>query len=169
MKYINLKSGYSIIEIIIYIAVFATVAVVVGNIFMALISSFNQTRTNHNILQNGNTVLERMSREIHKANNIRTATSTFGSSPGVLDLDSIDESNNPRTVKFNVGNGALNLYYNNTLVGNLLSPNIKVISLIFYKTTTTNGPSIKMEITLQDTNDKTGLTEKFYNVATLSK
>ncbi len=165
----QLKSGYSVVEIIIYVAVFAVVSIIIANAFIVLVSFFNQSRTNHNLLQSGNTALERMSREIHTATAIRTSTSTFGSSPGVLDLDSTDANGNAQTVKFNMASGALNLSYNNTLVDNMLPPNVVVTSLIFYKTTTTNGPSVKIEMALQDTQDKSGLTEQFYNVTALAK
>jgi hypothetical protein len=102
-----------------------------------------------------------MSYEIRLANNIRTGTSTLGSSPGVLDLDSVDSGGTAQTVKFDVSSGDLNLSYNGTLQASILAPNIDVTSLIFRKITTTNSTAVKVEITLQDTRDRTGLTEKF--------
>ncbi len=161
MKPLNLKSGYSIIEIIIYVAVFAVITLVIMNSFIVLVSFFNQTRTNHDLVKNGNIALDRMSYEIRLANNIRTGTSTLGSSPGVLDLDSVDSGGTAQTVKFDVSSGDLNLSYNSTLQASILAPNIDVTSLIFRKITTTNSTAVKVEITLQDTRDRTGLTEKF--------
>jgi type II secretory pathway pseudopilin PulG len=167
MKPFNLKSGYSIVEIIIYVAVFAVVAVVIMNAFIVLVSFFNQTRTNHDFIKSGNLAMERISREVRLANNIRTATSTLGTSPGVLDLDSVDASNNPNTIKFNVSSGALNLSENGTLVDNILAPNMQVTSLIFRQITTTNSTGVKIEMTIQDTRDKLGLTEKFSDTVIL--
>ena len=167
MKKINLQSGYSIVEIIIYIAVFAVLTTVVMNSFIVLTSFYNQNRTHHDLLENGNSVMERLSREIRTANNIRTGTSTLGSNPGVLDLDSVDSSNNTQTVKFSTTNGALNLAVNGTSVGNLLGPNIQVTSLVFRKITTTNSTAVKIEMTLKDTKDATNLVENFYDTIIL--
>lgn len=167
MKNQSLKSGYSIIEIIIYVSVFSVLVIVVMNAFIVLTSFFGQTRTNHELLESGNTAMERISREIRTANNVRTGSSTLGSSPGVLDLDSVDTSNNAQTVKFSSSNGTLDLYINNTNQGNLLSSNIHVTSLIFRKITTTNSTAVKTEMTLQDMRDKNNLSAKFYDTIIL--
>lgn len=167
MKIKNSKSGYSIVEILIYIAVFAVLTTVVMNAFIVLTSFYAQNRTHHDLLENGNSVMERMSREIRSANNIRTGTSTLGTSPGVLDLDSVDASNNAQTVKFSTTSGELNLSVNNTNLGNLLSSNVQVTSLVFRKITTTNSTAVKIEMTLRDTKDQTSLEENFYDTIIL--
>ena len=167
MKKTNFTSGYSIVEIIIYIAVFAVLVTVVMNSFIVLTSFYNQNRTHHDLLENGNSVMERLSREVRTANNVRTGTSTFGSHPGVLDLDSTDASDVAQIVKFSTTNGALNLSVNNTNMGNLLAPNIQVDSLVFRQITTTNSSAIKIELTLRDTKDEKNLVEKFYNTIIL--
>lgn len=169
MKSLKLQSGYSIIEIIIYIAVFAVVTIVVINAFLVLVSFFSQTRTNHSLLQNGNSALAIISKEIHASKSVRDGTSTFGTSPGVLDLDSIDENNNTQIIKFSVSNGALNLSKDGTVVDTVLSPNVKVTTLIFRKTTTDKGVAIKTEMSLQDSKDKNAIIETFYNVTNVAK
>jgi Tfp pilus assembly protein PilW len=167
MKKTNFTPGYSIVEIIIYIAVFSVLVTVVMNSFIVLTSFYNQNRTHHDLLENGNSVMERLSREIRKANSVRTGTSTFGTSPGVLDLENFVDVTTSTYVKFGSNNGTLDLYINNTNIGNLLAPNIEVESLIFRKITTTNSTAIKIELTLKDTKDAKNLVEKFYSTIIL--
>jgi Tfp pilus assembly protein PilE len=167
MKIKNSKSGYSIVEIIIYIAVFTVLTTVVMNAFIVLTSFYAQNRTHHDLLENGNSVMERMSREIRNADNIRTSTSTFGTSPGALDLENYVDVTTSTYVKFSTTNGELNLSVNNTNLGNLLSANVQVTSLVFRKITTTNSTAVKIEMTLRDTKDQTSLAENFYDTIIL--
>ncbi|MCC6323275.1 hypothetical protein IT400_00605 [Candidatus Nomurabacteria bacterium] len=168
MKNVNLKSGYSIIEIIIYVAVFAIISIIVANAFVVLLSFFNQSRTNHDLLQNGNTALERMSHEIRIASAVK-GTSVFNTSPGTLELDSLDSGGTAQVIKFSVSNGALNISKDGTVIDNLLGDNIKVTSLIFRNVDTTNSKVVKIEMTLQDSRDKTASNENFYNIVVLPK
>lgn len=163
MKLPNLKSGYSIVELIIYVAVFAVLTVVIANAFIVLVSFFSQTRTNHDLLDNGNTAMERISYEIRNSTSV-LGTSVLGTSPGVLELDSVDDSNNPRVVRFEMSNGALNLSYDGNLVGNILGPNMVINSLIFTSAQTDNGDVVKIEMILQDTRDETLRVENFSNI-----
>lgn len=167
MKIKNSKSGYSIVEILIYIAVFTVLTTVVMNAFIVLTSFYAQNRTHHDLLENGNSVMERMSREIRNADSIRTSTSTFGTSPGVLDLENYVDVTTSTYVKFSTTNGELNLSVNNTNLGNLLSSNVQVTSLVFRKITTTNSTAVKIEMTLRDTKDQTSLAENFYDTIIL--
>lgn len=164
MKFPNLKSGYSIVELIVYVAVFAALTVVIANAFIVLISFFSQTRSSHDILDSGNTAIERIAYEVSISNSV-LGTSVLGTSPGVLELDSVDDSNNPRVVRFEMdGNGALNLSYDGTLVGNVLGSNLILTSLIFTTATTDNGDVVKIDMTLQDTRDETLRVENFSNI-----
>ncbi len=168
MKKLHLKSGYSIIEIIIYVSVFAVVSIIIANAFIVLVSFFNQSRTNHDLLQNGNTALERISTEIRIATAVK-GTSVLGTSPGVLELDSFDSNDNAQVIKFAVVSGALNIYKDDVLIGNMLGPNVTVTSLIFREVATTNSKVVKVEMTLKDSRDKTGLSESFSNIIVLPK
>ncbi len=163
----NTQKGYSLIEMIIYVSIFAVLSVVVVNSFSVVISSFVESRTNRDLLESGNTVLEKISREIRLASSVDTAGSTLGSSPGVLQLNSVDSSNNARVVKFVFENNTLNIYENNTLTGSLIGNNETITSAIFRKITTSAGTAIKVELTLKDTRGKRQRTENFYDTIIL--
>lgn len=163
----NKAQGFSLVEMVIYISIFALLAVVVINSFAVVIGSFNETRTNRDLLESGNSALERISREIRLAQSIDAAGSTFAVTPGILDLNSTDASNNPRTVTFAVSNGALNLTQNGTLTGNLLNDNVDVTSLIFRQITTTEGSAVKVEMVLEDQRGKARKSATFYDTVIL--
>ncbi len=161
------NKGYSLIEMIVYLAIFTSVSVLVINSFITVLGSFSTTRTNRDLLESGAVVIERITREIRQAESIDTINSVFNSSPGALQLNSIDSGGSQMTIKFSVTNGAINLYEGGTLVGNLLGQNITATSLVFRRITTTNGEGVKIELTLQDNISKNLQTANFYNTIIL--
>jgi Tfp pilus assembly protein PilW len=161
------NKGYSIFEVIIYLAIFTVMSVAVINSFILVFSSFANTRSNRDLLESGSTVMERMTREIRQAKGVDVGNSTFSSNPGVLQLNSTDDTGTDILVKFSVSSGALNLYQSGVLVGNLVGQKILVTNLIFRKITTSVGEAIKIEMTLQDTGSKDNKTANFYDTIIL--
>ena len=164
---IQKKNGYSIVEILVYLAIFTTMSVIVINYFIVVLGSFHVTRTNRDLLESGAISMERIAREIRQADSVDVANSTLSSSPGVLQLNSTNSSGTPMIIKFSVTNGALNLYENGSLIGNLLGQNVAVTTLMFRRVTTTNGEAVKIELTLQDTESDNNQSENFYNTIIL--
>ena len=161
------NKGYSLIEMIVYLAIFTSVSVLVINSFIIVLGSFSATRTNRDLLESGAVVVERIAREIRQAESVDVANSTLGSSPGALQLNSNNSGGTPVIIEFRIVNGALNLYEDDLLVGNLLGQNISVTSLIFRRISTTNGEGVKIELTLQDSISKNLQTASFYNTIIL--
>jgi Tfp pilus assembly protein FimT len=165
--YKQTNKGYSIVEMLVYLAIFTTVSIFIINSMIVVLGSFATTRTNRDLLESGSITMERISREIRQSKSVDIVNSTLGSSPGVLQLNSTDSARNAMIVKFIVSSGALNLYENGTSIGNLLGQNVSVSSLIFRRIATTNGEAVKIELTLQDTYSKNNQSQNFYNTIIL--
>lgn len=162
------KNGYSIVEILVYLAIFTALSILVINSFIVVLGSFSATRTNRDLLESGSTAMERISREIRQAESVDIVNSVFNSSPGALQLNSTDSSGAAMIMKFNVGTGGvLNMYKDGVLTGSLLGQNVSATSLIFRRIVTTNGEAIKIELTLQDTVGKLNKLENFYDTIIL--
>lgn len=155
--------GFTIIEVLVYVAILGIVSVAIISASMAVNSSFNNTRVTRNLLESGNNGMERITREIRQASSIDLASSTFGSSPGVLTLNSKDSGGSNRVVKFYVLNGALNIDDNNSPPDNFLNQNVTATNLIFRRISTGAGEAVKIELTL---NNGT-ISEKFYDTVIL--
>lgn len=161
------NKGYSIVEMLVYLAIFTAISIFIINSMIVVLGSFAATRTNRDLLESGGITMERISREIRQSKSVDIVNSTLGSSPGVLQLNSTDSAGNSMTVKFVVSSGTLNLYENGTSIGNLLGQNISVSSLIFRRISTTNGEAVKIELTLQDIYSKNNQSQNFYNTIIL--
>jgi len=158
-------NGYSLVEILVYLAIFVSVSILVINSFIIILNSFNITRVNRELLEGGSTAMERMSREIRQAVDVDISGSTLGSNPGVLLVDQIGlgGSGSNFTAKFMVSNGGLILYKDGTLVDNLVGQNVSVTNLIFRRIVTTSGEAVKIEMTLQDTRGSLTKSANFYD------
>ena len=149
------KNGFSIIEIMVYLAIFTALSVLVINSFIVILSSFNITNMNRKLLESSTVSMERISREIRQA---KTADTTVA---GVLNLTG------DTATKIAKENGSLNLYKNNVLQGNLLGQNITITSLIFNRILTTQSEAVRIVMTLQYSGGHKTKSENFYDTVIL--
>lgn len=162
MKTIN-KNGYSLVEILIYLAIFTAVSILVINSFLIILSSSNQTNMNRKILESGTYSMERISREIRQATSIDTVNSTAS----ILVLNSHGSNGSAVVVKFSNENGTLKIYQNNISAGNLLGNHLSLTNLIFRRIVTTQGEAVKIEMSLTYSDGKNTKTENFYDTIIL--
>jgi type II secretory pathway component PulJ len=161
------KKGYTIIEILVYLAIFTLVSVGTINSLVIIVKSFGEIRSNRAIIDSGSLAMERMTREIRNASSIDTANSTLASNPGVLTLNTTDSSGTAKTVKFMTSNNVLVLYEDGSLSGNLLGQGIQVTNLVFTSITMTNGTAVKVAMTIQDTKSARLQSQDFYSTIIL--
>ncbi len=148
--------GFSLIEILIYIAIFSFLSIVVINSLIVMMKSFAETAVQADFVQTSQ-ALERMSREIRQAKSI-AAISTSD-----LTLNSTDSSGVAKTVEFKLSSQNLQLLENTVLTGNLNAPNIQITALVFTQITTAKGKAIKIQMSAKDTKDRLSRTENFYD------
>ena len=157
----NRKSGYSLVETLVYVAIFSILSVVVVRTIVVMMRSFSETVVIRDFLKTS-FIMERVSREIRIAEST-DPTSIFDSSPGYLKINSTDDSGNPKIVEFQLIGTDLQLKENSVVIGNLNIANIKIISLIFRQISTPQGEAIKIEMSIQNINDKSARIENFYD------
>ena len=158
------QSGLSLVEVMIYSALLAVFATAVISSLIVFMRSFAELRTNQLLFQNGQTAIERMSREIRAAASVGTSTSVFGSSPGILALNESATS----SVSFYVNAGAIALGKNGAYYGSLTNSSaVSIESLIFRKISTPKGDAIKIELSIKDITRENGRVENFYDTIAL--
>lgn len=159
-----LAQGFSIIEIIIYLAIFTVMSIVVINSFIIILSSFSGIHINYEFLNSGSMAMERISREIRQSKNIDMTHSVFDSNSSIIRLNDTDGSS---YIDFYRNGNNLEISKNGTEVGSLLTQDIIITKLEFNHIITTNSEAVKIEIDLQNTKSKINRTEKFYDTVVL--
>lgn len=159
----NNKKAFSLVEIVIYIAIFTALSIVVINSFIVVLSSFSTIRSNHDLLNSGSIAMEKITREIRQADSVDLTNSTSE----ILQLNSTDSSSNHVVVKFAKVGNALNLYRDDTLVGNLLTSKVILTSISFDYISTAKSKGEKIKMVLKYTAGKIDKTENFYDTTIL--
>ncbi|HCY26101.1 TPA: hypothetical protein DIC38_00220 [Candidatus Nomurabacteria bacterium] len=155
IKNIKLENGYSMIETIIYLAIFTFISIFVINSFIIIMSSFWVTHSNRNILESGITSLERITREIREAES------------AIINENEIILTNDEDTVSFELEDGLINMYENSILIGNLTNPNMIVSDLSFASISTTESQGVKIQMTISNNNTNNPRSEIFNNTIIL--
>ncbi len=154
------SGGYAILELLFYIAFFATFSLIVINAMITMTKSFRETSIQGELVQSG-VIMERISREIRQAYGINSISTTD------LKLDSTDSLGVNKTVKFSLSSGNIQLIENSITTGNLNTADIVVTALAFTQITTTKGKAVKIFLTIRSNNDVLNRTQDFYDTVVL--
>ena len=103
-KFKNNNSGYSLIEMLFYISLFAMLTMVIVNSMMTMTKSFKEVSIQREITQGGE-IMERISREIRGAKQINTIADVNGD----LKLNTTDDVGNAKTIEFLLANNNLQI------------------------------------------------------------
>ncbi len=159
----NKINGISLIESVIYLAIFSAMSIVVINSFIIILSSLSNIGLNHSLLNSGSMSMERISREIRQAKNIDLTNTTTES----LQLNSTDVSGNSTTIKFLKEGNALNIYKDGVLMDNLLTQNTIIDFISFNRISTANSEAVKVKITIEETRRNRTKVISFYDTVNL--
>ncbi len=146
----KLNKGYSLVEMIIYLAILSIVSVLILNTLLSFTESYRTLAVLRVVEHSGIDSMERMTRDIRSAYGVDLPNSTFGTSPGVLTLNSTI-SGASKTTKFYVQNGTLKVDVNGAYFGPLTSANTTVTNLVFDKISNTNSTAIRITLTVSGT------------------
>lgn len=156
------KRGFSLVEILVYIAIMTIVMVVVVNIIITIAKSNKQSFVYNNIKNSAISSLEKIIRETRASESFVIAMSGEE-----LTLNSRDENSLPKTVKFYLSNGLLKVDINGSYFGPLNINGTKVLSLNFKSIDAINSKAVKIEITIEGENKGFVNSEDFYSTVVL--
>jgi Tfp pilus assembly protein FimT len=161
------KTGVSIVEMLVYVALLTSVTTLVVNGLVTMSRSYTDVRLSKNITTSATTALSRMVYEIRQAQSVDATQSTFATSPGQLTLNTTPASGVPTTVKFYVQNSILRVMTGGIDEGPITLSGVTVSNLTFTRVQNSISQAIKIGLTLQTTIGSKTKTETFYTTAVL--
>ncbi len=161
-----MKRGYTVLEILIYIAILGLLSATAVTTLVAMQRSLNQIRVTRNLNAATAVALERMTRTIRDASSINAAASIFDISPGVL---SITGSETPsHTYTFSMAGGALFLAVDANAATALTPSGIVVTNLVFRRITAgTISEAVKIEMTVESSSGRATTSQNLYDTIVL--
>lgn len=162
MKRSKTNTAYSLIEIIIYMAVLVMVMVVLVNSIFDMVGSSSLFTAGRLMTSSAQTSLERMANEIQNAISVDIAGSSFNSHPGRLTLNTTDSSGSAMTIEFLIESGQLKVKKNGGTAETLVTTGTTVTNLVFRFIDTTISEGVKIEATFLSTARGKTRSESFY-------
>jgi hypothetical protein len=144
-------SGFSLVEILIYLSIFITLSILIINLFIVVLSTFYFSHINRKILEAGMISMERISREIRQANNI-----DISSTNNKLILNSLNSLNQPVITTLEKEDNNLYISINNSVNDsaniskiNLMDQKVLIQFLNFTQITTPESQAVRIEMSLE--------------------
>jgi prepilin-type N-terminal cleavage/methylation domain-containing protein len=162
------RKGFTLIEMLIYIAILSVVFVVIVNVLLILMRSSAKLAAAKSINNSAITFMERAGREIRESARIKQGAgeSVLGSHPGDLWIDS-SASGVSTTTRFFLTGSTIQMSKNGTLIGNLTLDDVTVTNLVFRKIDLATSTAVKIELQLRAGSGSAQRTENFYSTIVL--
>jgi type II secretory pathway pseudopilin PulG len=148
-KKLTSQKGFSIVEMIVYIAILAFVTLGIINTLLLAGKSWVALESNRILNVSAQSTFEVITREIRNALSIDVAQSTFTSTSSVLMLNTQDLTGNAVAVKFFVQNGAIKIQRGTASAYPLTLSAASSTSFTMYRITTPQSEGVKIDMTIQ--------------------
>lgn len=154
------SKGFSLIETIVYVAIFSILLASVTYATTVLFSSYQKTKVIRRIENSAIASLDRMERDIRDSKSVDLANSVFNVSPGVLTLIS-----GATTTKYYISNNQIYISENGSVLGPITFSSVNVSSLIFNYISTSTSEAVRVSMTI--TGASSTPARNFYDTAVL--
>lgn len=143
------KSGFTLAETVVYIAVFVVFSALIIDFSLSLLNSWGHGKSTRAVARNGTIIANRIAQEIRLSSSVSTTTSTFDSSNGRLEMQSFltATSTTPEEVAIYLSGTELFIQKGvNPAVS--LSGEAKVTSLVFnyFSSSTTEATRVALTV-----------------------
>lgn len=160
MNKISTKKGFSIIETVIYIAIFGMVLIFIISSIIYVGKAYSVLKAERSMASSASAILDRVARGIRDAEVIDVSGSVFDANLGSLTLQ-------PFSTYFFIENGILKVQEGASTPGALTSGEVQVSELIFSRVETAQSEGVKISLELEMHVDGLVRTKRFYSTAVL--
>ncbi len=167
MQILRKNSGFSLVEMLVYVSILSAVLILFVNSLLAINRSYAVVRAEMTLDRGAIGSMERITREIRDATSIDLAQSVFGVNPSILVLNILDAVGNTSKTTFSLIGQTLHISKDGVDQGILLPPNITISKLTFYSLDSGSSKAIKIEIRLSDKEFGVTRTASYYSTVIL--
>jgi len=164
------KRGFTLVEMVVYVAVIAVIFAVVVNTILSVSSAWGNARVKRNLMQQGGATMERILREIRLADSVNVGGSTLGVHPGILELATIQSPSDETALTRSFLLSSTTLMMSENSVNTPLTSGVDITNLIFYKITNGNiSEGVRVMLTVEDGVGRYYQSRNFYGTAVLRR
>jgi type II secretory pathway pseudopilin PulG len=146
----NNKSGFSVVEIIIYFGLLAVISTLVTTNIISLFKNYNIARSNQEIEYNAINIIDKLTRDTRDAKSININDSSFSVVQGSVSLNigSSTDDMASNTVKFYLDNNKLKYMKDGIDFGNISTNSVNVSNFKIFYINSSSTEAIKVELTI---------------------
>ena len=142
-------SGFSLVEIIIYVALLAVLIGAITWSIGSILHTYNRMKDERDIESSAIVSMDRMIKEIRNAKSVDLANSATSMPNGYLTLNGFDSVGSSTSIKFYLLNNRVYVDQAGVQLGPLTLENISVSSLVFRYFANASSTGVKIELGLQ--------------------
>jgi prepilin-type N-terminal cleavage/methylation domain-containing protein len=162
----NQKNGYTLVEVLVSIAI---LIILLGSFFSVMVvatRSFAHLKTVRDLNAAATTSMERITREIRKSSSINMAESVLGDNSGRLRLMTVEEGI-LQDVDIKLEGDKVLLFRGGVELGSLTAGNVRVSQLLFQHVGSQIAGAVKVEMTIEAGQGETSKSETYYTTTVL--
>lgn len=167
-KFINKKSGYTLVELIIYIGILSFISVTVITTLFSFVNSYRNVSALRLAENSGVYAMERIYRDTLFSSSVDDTNSTFDTSPGVLTLVATD-GDISTTTRFYVQDGILKVNVNGSYIGPLNGNGTQVTNLVFRLSNSGISSAVRVDMTISATSGSVTKQKTYHRTVVLRK
>ncbi len=161
------KKGVSLLEMIVYITILSFLVAVIVSLLSGIMTSEKRFVASKNIQISMVTALDRLTREIRQAESVNVSGSTLNTSPGILSLNTTDDSGTAKTILFSLNGGVMHVVENSVDQGPITERTVQITSLIFNHITASSSNAVRIRMTAESGQGQAYKSETFYSTIVL--
>ncbi len=158
--------GFSMVEMIIYVALLSFFMIVAINGAIIMISSYSKAQSARLLDSSINLLVSKIGREARGATSINDALSIFNQSPGRISFFTTNAGVSV-PLEFYIEGGVLKMKRDGVFIGDVTLPGVSVDEILFKKIDNFGRQAFKMTITLTANKSGQTKTENFYYTTAL--
>jgi prepilin-type N-terminal cleavage/methylation domain-containing protein len=153
IKLLNKNKGFTLAEVLVYIAIFSLIMVLLGSFIFWLSSANMKTASIRETLENCRRAIDIMSYEIKEANSIYTPTTTsdqlsLETSKYLPEGEDVSDETNTSFIDFYICDGHLCMKKESQDPITITSDNVNIDNLIFTRVLTGASSSVKISLSV---------------------
>jgi len=143
------EGGFTLVETLIYIVLLVILVTAMVSVAVSVLRAFAQVSASERLAESAVVSMERMTREIQRAQAVDLIGSTLGSHPGRLSLVTTDTGGSPAAVTFSHAGGRIMYQLNAGATSPLTTADVVVTNLEFTRIQGTQSDAVRIEMTAE--------------------
>lgn len=161
--------GFTIMETLVYVAILSVLSSALIVITTSMLRTFSNLETYEDIAHSSTAALERITREIRKAESVELDGSMLTTHPGVLILHTTDTGGMPTTVTISLSGGKIMFQEGLLAPAPLSSSRVTISNLVFRRVDGVNTEAVRVELTAERATQGTVVSKNFSTFVVLDE